>query len=154
MDIVNKNGKQYFLPTNIRLLRKQKQWSQEELATKVGLNRGNIASYENGTAEPKICNLLKMAHLFGVSLLSLIQSDLKDQDPVQRTAAYQNTTDLQQLHLQMEKYLSTAKEIERVMEGLNICCRYKMKSLDGNLPKEMQLVALHFEELFHDQFGL
>lgn len=53
-----------FLALNLRLLRKKFQWSQEEFANRVGLNRGNIASYENGATEPKIYSLLKMSELF------------------------------------------------------------------------------------------
>lgn len=64
------------LSQNIRYLRKRQELSQEELALRVGLNRGNIASYENGTAEPKICNLLKLAQIFGISVTDLTQKDL------------------------------------------------------------------------------
>ena len=145
MDVVNKNYKHYFLPTNIRLLRKQKQWSQEELAKKVGLNRGNIASYEAGTAEPKICNLLKMSQLFGVSLLTLVQTDMSDDTAQAIEQAFTNSSPFP---MEMQKYMSRAQELQRVMEGLNICCRYKVKNMNGNLPKEMQLIALHFEELY------
>ena len=52
------------LKLNIRYLRKKMNLSQEELANAIGLNRGNIASYESGTAEPKIANLVKMSKLF------------------------------------------------------------------------------------------
>ena len=145
MDVVNKNYKRYFLPTNIRVLRKRMHWSQEELAKKVGLNRGNIASYEAGTAEPKICNLLKMSQLFGVSLLTLIQTDMNESTAQAVDQALTNATPFP---FEMQEYRSKAQELQRVMEGLNICCRYKVKNMNGNLPKEMQLVALHFEELY------
>ncbi len=146
MEIVDKKIRQYFLPSNIRLLRKQKKWSQEELAQAIGLNRGNIASYENGTAEPKICNLLKMASLFEVSLLNLIQKDLSD--PYMAANGYMIPDRTAPLTQAMQKYLSSAQEIQKVMDGLNICCRYKVKNMNGDLPKEMQLVAMHFEELY------
>ena len=57
-----------FLASNLRLLRKKFQWSQEEFASRVGLNRGNIASYENGSTEPKVQSLLKMSELFQLSI--------------------------------------------------------------------------------------
>ena len=65
-----------FLALNLRLLRKKFQWSQEEFANRVGLNRGNIASYENGSTEPKIYSLLKMSELFQVSIKELVFEDL------------------------------------------------------------------------------
>lgn len=146
MDIANKNYKQSYLSSNLRWLRKQKKWSQEELASKVDLNRGNIASYENGTAEPKICNLLKMAKLFGVNLICLVQRDLGIDNEVPNPAI--PTAGATPIVHDMNVYVDRAKELQRVMDGLNICCRYKVKMMDGNLPKEMQLVALHFEELY------
>jgi transcriptional regulator with XRE-family HTH domain len=75
MSSINLNPDPSFLADNIRILRKSRNWSQEELAKQVGLNRGNIASYEKGTAEPKLCNLLKIAQLFGVSILDLMESE-------------------------------------------------------------------------------
>ena len=63
MDFQESHSKIY-LSGNIRFLRKQKELSQEELAVHIGLNRGNIASYEKGTAEPKFCNLVPMADFF------------------------------------------------------------------------------------------
>ena len=145
MDAVNKNYKLYYLPTNIRLLRKRMQWSQEELALKVGLNRGNIASYENGTAEPKLCNLLKMSQLFQVPLRSLVQNDLGDNTAQSLEIAINNASPF---IADMKPYMARAQELQKVMEGLNTCCRYKVKNMNGNLPKEMQLVAMHFEELY------
>ena len=65
MNLVNTSTPN-LLPRNIKSLRRKLRFSQEELAQKLGLNRGNIASYENGSAEPKICNLLKFASLFRV----------------------------------------------------------------------------------------
>ncbi|MEM6379976.1 MAG: helix-turn-helix transcriptional regulator [Bacteroidota bacterium] len=147
MDIANNDYKQSYLSSNIRWLRKQKKWSQEELASKVDLNRGNIASYENGTAEPKICNLLKMAKLFSINLICLVQRDLGTSEEVFPPASVPLAGATPVIH-NMDAYLDRAKELQKVMDGLNICCRYKVKMMDGNLPKEMQLVALHFEELY------
>lgn len=141
MDNVNESYKKSYLPSNIRLLRKQKKWSQGELAKKIGLNRGNIASYENGTAEPKICNLLKMAHLFGVNLLTLIQKDLNE-------ANHQHLFENADSNPEMRRYLDRAEELQSLIDGLNICCRYKVKKMNGDLSPEMQLIALHFDELY------
>ena len=35
------------------------------------------------------------------------------------------------------------------MNGLNTCCRYKLKQLGQQVPKDMQIVVLHFEELYN-----
>lgn len=145
MDLVNESYDKSYLPSNIRLLRKQKNWSQGELAEKIGLNRGNIASYENGTAEPKICNLLKMAHLFGVNILTLIQKDLSAPNAIHHGIHIHYANNIPSA---THDYIDRAQELQSVINGLNICCRYKFKSITGELSPEMQLIALHFEELY------
>lgn len=64
-----------FIGQNLRFFRKMKGLSQQEFAEKIGLNRGNIASYEKGSAEPKATNLLKIAKFFNITLSDLIERD-------------------------------------------------------------------------------
>ena len=103
------------LPGNIRHLRKSLSLSQEDLSKRVGLNRGNIASYENGTAEPKICSLLKIADLFKITMIDLVLKDLTDQanyNMAMTSFQRQSIRDKQVLDKQHE----FAEEIETVIE--------------------------------------
>lgn len=61
---------------NIRFLRKSRRYSQTDLAQELGLNRGNIASYETGT-NPTLEVLVKMVKLFGVPADMLLGVDLE-----------------------------------------------------------------------------
>lgn len=148
MDIVNGDYNTNYLNSNIRILRRSMRISQEELANRIGLNRGNIASYENGTAEPRICNLLKLADAFGISILHLTRCDLSKKE------VFDQVRSTNQQHVPghskeaLQRYLQRAKELEQVMNGLNTCCRYKLKRLGEQVPKDMQLVVMHFEELY------
>lgn len=63
----NKFGK------NIRELRKQKGWSQETLAEKVGLHRTYISVVERGEKNLSIDNIAKIAKTLGVSLETLFK---------------------------------------------------------------------------------
>ena len=135
---------QIYLNSNIRVLRKRFGWSQEELGARIGLNRGNIASYENGTAEPKICNLLKMAALFRVSLIDLTKKDLS-QSPNGHLSLSASPVELEAL----ENALHRANELQSVMEGLRICCHFKMKNIEDASLNDLQVIAVHFEELFN-----
>jgi transcriptional regulator with XRE-family HTH domain len=65
--IRNKFGK------NIRELRKQKGWSQELLAEKVGLHRSYISVVERGEKNLSIDNIAKIAKTLGVSLETLFK---------------------------------------------------------------------------------
>jgi len=140
-----------YLDKNIRFLRKQMNWSQEELALRIGLNRGNIASYENGTAEPKVCNLLRISRLFGVSICDLAQRDLSgDEVPCSngnghakkaQLAEPQNPEVLNIIHGNAQRKL-------QMMEGLVTCSRLKLEQVHTQIPPELQLIIVNFEELY------
>ncbi len=133
------------LPTNIRTLRKKLNISQEELANRIGLNRGNIASYENGSAEPRICNLLKLADFFGVSLMDLAQSDLSDPERYEMATTYYQQMEGANRAV-INHFVSRAEEIDEVLEGLHKCCHFQFKSL--NEPsREVQILMGNFEQL-------
>lgn len=138
------------LPQNIRYLRKRQELSQEELAGRIGLNRGNIASYENGTAEPKICNLLKFAHAFGISITDLTQKDLS------REEIYKSASSSYNAHAQplieeasaiFDDFVHRAEELRHVMESLHTCHQFKVKS-SGELTKEAQAMNNNFEQMY------
>ena len=137
-----------YLAVNIRFLRKRKKLSQEELGQLTGLNRGNIASYENGSAEPKICNMLKMAEFFGIPLNLFARQDLTNEDQLASVSRIQGLcpqerAKLEELHLR-------AMEFEQFLEGINTCFRYKAKNLDQieDIPKEVLFLKSHFEQLY------
>jgi transcriptional regulator with XRE-family HTH domain len=61
---------------NLKLLRKRKQFSQEEIANELGLTRSSYSGYENGVAEPNLVNLIKFSEYFNISLDKLIKRNL------------------------------------------------------------------------------
>lgn len=135
-----------YLNQNIRALRKKLNLSQEELAMRVGLNRGNIASYENGTAEPKICNLLKLSQIFGVSVIDLANRDLSAEitgwatEPAAAAAIpFHDPDHLLQLR-------DRANEISQVIHSLYTCFQFKLKSMTECAP-EIQALQVHFEQM-------
>ncbi len=147
MDAV-KTETSHFLSSNIRALRKRLGLSQEELASKVGgLNRGNIASYEKGTAEPKLCNLLRLAGFFNVSILDLTQRDLSDETAYQQALANGQSTAAAQIVPELEEFVKRAEEIKEVLKGLHCYHCFKMKNLDEQ-PRDMQIMVVNFEKLF------
>lgn len=144
MDLVNDKFTIH-LPHNIRCLRKRLNLSQEELASRVGLNRGNIASYENGTAEPKICNLLKLSALFEVSLMDLTQQDLRDETAFDLASKnYRQISDSERELI--EQFRQKMDKIEAVFKGLHACCQFKTSTIE-EMPKDMQILLFNFEQL-------
>ena len=61
------------LGANIRQLRDQKNWSQEELAERTGLHRTYISSLERGLRNPTVIVLEKIARAYNVPLAKLVE---------------------------------------------------------------------------------
>lgn len=53
--------------SNIERLRNQHDWTQEDLAQKVGVSRSTITQWENGWTRPRMGNVQLLAGVFGVS---------------------------------------------------------------------------------------
>lgn len=66
-----------FIHTNIKFLRRQKGWTQEQLATELDIKRSLIGSYEEGRAKPNYDVLTQIARLFKHSIDALITRDLR-----------------------------------------------------------------------------
>jgi transcriptional regulator with XRE-family HTH domain len=137
-----------YLSSNIKCLRRKAGFSQEELAQQIGLNRGNIASYENGTAEPKICNLLKLSKIFGVSIMDLTMKDLMDEvNQIEAKLKYENlnVSDARQIAHFNEK----ADMLEDYLEGLNKCFTYKRSKAEaGEIPGELKFAFDFYEQAY------
>lgn len=65
------------LPSKIIELRRRNAWSQEDLASKVGLTRQSISKWESGISTPEIDKLVMLSELFDVSLDTLLKDDIE-----------------------------------------------------------------------------
>lgn len=66
-----------FIHSNIKFLRKQKGWTQEQLATELDIKRSLIGSYEEGRAKPNYEVLAEIAKMFKHTIDNLITRDLR-----------------------------------------------------------------------------
>lgn len=57
---------------NIKRLRKNKGLKQQELAEILGIKRNTYSDWENGKTEPKLGNVVKLAHVFGTTTDELL----------------------------------------------------------------------------------
>lgn len=58
--------------SQLRHFRKQRGWTQTDLAEKAGLKRTALGAYEEGRAEPRLAALVRLAHVLDVSLDALV----------------------------------------------------------------------------------
>lgn len=59
-------------------LRKQKGWSQEELAEKLDISRQSVSKWENGTSIPDLDKIIKLSELFDVSTDYLLKDEIDE----------------------------------------------------------------------------
>ncbi|MGB3546703.1 MAG: helix-turn-helix transcriptional regulator [Saprospiraceae bacterium] len=134
-----------FLAKNLRRLRKEQEWSQSELAERVGLNRGNIASYESGTAEPKICNLLRISNLFEVSTHDLTRLDLTDADNrILAQGNYQAADG--RLTVDVEALEKRTEDIRGYVESVQQCYSFRMEKWQSG-DKDLRTLAHYYEQM-------
>ena len=65
------------LAENLKVLRKQKGFSQEELAVRVNVVRQTVSKWEKGLSVPDADVLVKLAEVFGVSVSELLGEEIK-----------------------------------------------------------------------------
>ena len=59
----------------IRVLRAERQWSQAELAERVGVSRNSINSVENGKFDPSLPLAFRIADAFGLAIEQVFLRD-------------------------------------------------------------------------------
>ena len=65
------------LSENLKVLRKQKGFSQEELAVRVNVVRQTVSKWEKGLSAPDADAVIKLAEVFGVSVNELLGEEIK-----------------------------------------------------------------------------
>ena len=61
------------LSHNLKRLRKDKGWTQQALADRLGLTRPTLGAYEEGRSEPKLSVLIDMATCFDTTVDALVR---------------------------------------------------------------------------------
>lgn len=69
------------LAEKIMTLRKQRGWSQEELAVRLNVSRQSVSKWESGASMPDLDKILKLSEIFGVSTDYLLKEDAEEEEP-------------------------------------------------------------------------
>lgn len=104
----------------IKLLRKEKQWNQTELAKKLGVGRTTITEYERETIVPSYDKILSMAKVFGVSV------DYLTGESNSRMGVVEDVNDLAE---QLNSLIDQLKNVDIVMKLNGKPMTYEMKVL-------------------------
>lgn len=150
----------HYFAKNLRYLRRSMGLSQEEFARLVGLNRGNIASYEKQTAEPSIQNLSRIGRHFNIELGELVEKDLSARNELIRRIDDGNgdpgngkrpveeilIASLEENQRKIETFRQRSDEMARILDGFRQFHKFRMENPEG-LSDEVRKLALDYEKL-------
>ena len=68
--------------SRIKELRKQRKWTQKELAAKLGIRFSHLNKYESGLHAPPMEKLVLLAELFNTTVDYLLTGDRSDERPL------------------------------------------------------------------------
>ena len=66
-----------YIHSNLKHLRKTKEWTQEDFAEKLKIKRSLLGAYEEGRAKPNYDVVVTIAKIFGVTMEQLITKNLE-----------------------------------------------------------------------------
>ena len=118
---------------NIRELRKQNGWSQEELATRMGYgDRSSIAKIEGGKVDLSQSKILDFARVFGVDA-----SELMGDDGVISSNDTEHAKAIRDLYLNLpSNILEEAENDPQLMEFIQLF----LKTSEENRPAVLQIL--------------
>lgn len=95
-------------------LRKQKGFSQEELASRLNVSRQTVSKWEVGESAPDMEKLVAISDLFGISLDELV----KGEEPEKETASEQVVKS--ELYSDIKEHVLTEDNKRKAKKGLKI----------------------------------
>ena len=94
-------------------LRKQKGFSQEELANRLNVSRQTVSKWEVGDSTPDMEKLIAISDLFGISLDELVLDKAPEPAPAPQTAK-------SELYADIKEKVLTEDNGKKVRKGLKI----------------------------------
>ncbi|MDO4323975.1 MAG: helix-turn-helix transcriptional regulator [Lachnospiraceae bacterium] len=121
------------------ILRKEKGWSQEQLALMLGVSRQSVSKWEAGTSMPEISKLLQLSGLFLVSTDYLLKDT--EENPYPNTPLPGNLEELNETQMRildkLEKIEADRKEPEQEIKEYEYVSARKLFGLP--------LIHIHFQ---------
>ena len=110
---------------NLKLIRKRKNMSQEELAFKVNVSRQSVSKWENGEAYPEMNNILELCKIFNCKINDLVHVDMSDIDSLD-----------DEIVMKVVKFNEEKQKRVKILSNII--------SLIGNIGKIVMMVAIPF----------
>ncbi len=127
------------LGKNLKFLRRLNALSQQELATALGINRNNIASYESGYAEPNAKTCLKICEFFGKSPLQMLDTIMVDHlvEDVHVILPKADDTKQEMFDEALDRFMHQTNEMTKMYDGYSLLIDMKKSSPENKVANEL-----------------
>lgn len=112
--------------------RKQKGWSQEELAQQLGVTRQSISKWETGLATPDLDKIIQLSELYEVSLDTLVKKQVQTSSQREVSSRKVSLDDVK-IYLNLQRRLSFWQAVSVALWILSPVCLFMMSDLDSKL---------------------
>lgn len=136
------------LNEKIMKLRKEKGWSQEELAYKLDISRQAVSKWESGTSQPEIEKVVHMAQIFGITTDELLMTSKDSIETTKEEIKVLNKDEIELYMIQtkkVSKFYSIATAFMIISPALLI---FLIGLSENNVVKEKIAVAFGLTALF------
>ena len=118
------------LAEKIIKLRKQRGWSQEDLALQMGVSRQSVSKWESMSSLPDLDKIIKLSNLFGVSTDYLLKDDMEEDpgyEPDDATSNNLETTKTEETFVEVTleeatKYMNLVEKSSKKIAGAVAAC--------------------------------
>lgn len=118
------------LAEKIIKLRKQKGWSQEDLALQMGVSRQSVSKWESMSSLPDLDKIIKLGNLFGVSTDYLLKDDMEEDpgyEPDDATSNNLETSKTEETFVEVTleeatKYMNLVEKSSKKIAGAVAAC--------------------------------
>lgn len=115
------------LADKIILLRKQKGWSQEELAAQMDVSRQSVSKWESGASTPDIDKIILLSQIFGTTTDYLLKDNIENSEEIKENneEVRENSEELKKRfvsRMEAEEYLELMKHAaKKIALGVLLC---------------------------------
>ncbi len=104
------------IANRLQQLRKEKGYSQEELAQALGLSRQAVSKWERAESSPDTDNLICLARLYGMSLDELLNTSESTEEIRERTMEVEEEKESDEIHIKKEDICKCDHDSEFIRE--------------------------------------
>lgn len=122
---------------NIKALRKSKDWTQEEMAQKLNMSKNGYAQIERGDNNVSLENLKRIADLFEINVVKLIEEDAKGLIILIGDNS----------HSSNNNYCSDPQSLSSEIDKLNLIIKHQQDLLTKEQAQHTQLLAQKDEQI-------